>query len=55
MRAIFTSWPLVKSKGVAAEVAREVADATPRVGVTSVGLVEKTKLVEVVPVAPAAL
>ena len=34
---------MVKSKGEAAEVAKEVAEATPRVGVTKVGLVAKTK------------
>ena len=33
----------------------DVAVATPRTGVTRVGLVEKTKLVEVVPVVPAAV
>ena len=38
-----------------AEVVRLVAEATPSVGVTRVGLVEKTRLVEVVPVAPAAV
>ena len=38
-----------------AEVAREVPVAAPRTGVTKVGLVEKTKLVDVVPVAPAAV
>ncbi len=32
----------------------EVAVATPKVGVTKVGLVEKTKFVEVVPVVPVA-
>ncbi len=32
----------------------EVAEATPKVGVIKVGEVENTKLVEVVPVAPAA-
>ena len=32
-----------------------VADATPSVGVTSVGLVENTRLVLVVPVAPVAV
>jgi len=32
-----------------------VADATPRTGVTSVGEVENTRLVDVVPVDPAAL
>ncbi len=42
VRAIFTSCPLVNSRGVAAEVAREVAEAAPRMGVTNVGLVEKT-------------
>ena len=31
-----------------------VADATPKVGVTNVGEVEKTTLVEVVPVVPVA-
>lgn len=53
--AIVTSWPFVKSKGDAAEVARDVADATPRTGVTRVGEVENTRLVEVVPVDPAAV
>ena len=32
-----------------------VTEATPRVGVTNVGLVEKTRLVDVVPVAPEAV
>lgn len=49
-----TSCPFVKRSGVAADVAREVALATPSTGVTSVGDVEKTRFVEVVPVAPAA-
>jgi hypothetical protein len=39
---------------VAPPRASEVAAATPRTGVTSVGDVEKTRLVEVVPVVPAA-
>ncbi len=55
VKATVTSWPLVKSSGEAAEVAREVAEATPKVGVTKVGEVEKTKLVLVVPVDPAAV
>ena len=47
VRATFTSCPLVRRKGVAAEVAREVAEATPRVGVTKVGEVFITKVVPV--------
>jgi hypothetical protein len=39
VRAIVTSLPLVKSSGEAAEVASEVAEATPIVGVVRVGLV----------------
>jgi hypothetical protein len=35
-----TNCPLVNNKGLAAEVAREVAEAAPRIGVTRVGLVE---------------
>ena len=49
-----TSCPFVSSKGIAAEVAREVAEATPKVGVTRVGDVEKTMFVVVVPVVPVA-
>ena len=55
VRATFTSCPLVRRKGVAAEVAREVAEATPKIGVVRAGEVEKTKLVLVVPVAPLAV
>ena len=40
---------------VSATLLIDVAEATPRTGVTSVGLVENTRLVEVVPVAPAAV
>ena len=55
VRAMVANCPLVKRSGEAAEVAREVAEATPRVGVTKVGLVLKTRLVDVVPVDPAAV
>jgi hypothetical protein len=45
--------PVVSGKPVAFV---SVADCgVPRIGVTSVGLVENTKLVDVVPVAPAAV
>jgi len=46
VKAMLTSWPLVKSRGVAAEVARDVADATPKTGVTKVGVLAKTKAPE---------
>ena len=49
VKAMLTACALVKINGVAAEVAREVAEATPRVGVTRVGLVFITN-VEPVPV-----
>ena len=55
VRAMVANCPLVSKKGEAAEVAREVAEATPKVGVTKVGLVLKTRLVDVVPVDPAAV
>ena len=41
------NWPLVRSSGEAAEVAREVAEATPKTGVTKVGEVLTTKVVPV--------
>ena len=47
VRATFTSCPLVRSSGVAAEVASEVAEATPKTGVTKVGEVFITKVVPV--------
>ena len=47
--------PAVWVKMFWAEVAREVPVAAPRTGVIKVGEVEKTKLVDVVPVVPAAV
>ncbi len=41
VRAILTNCPFVKSRGVAAEVAIDVADATPSEGVTNTGEVAK--------------
>src|SRR3989338_3540710 len=41
------NWPLVRSSGEAAEVASEVAEATPKTGVTKVGEVFMTKVVPV--------
>ena len=38
---------MVKSNGIAAEVAREVAEATPKVGVTKTGEVFMAKVVPV--------
>ncbi len=53
-RAMSGGVPAVAVKMFCAEVVKEVAVATPRVGVVSTGDVEKTRLVEVVPVVPAA-
>ena len=47
VRATDTNCPLVSSSGDAAEVARLVALATPKMGVTKVGLVSTTNLVPV--------
>ena len=38
------NWPLVKRNGEAADVANDVAEATPKTGVTSVGEVAKTAI-----------
>ncbi len=53
-RAMSGGVPAVAVKMSCAEVVKDVAEATPRVGVVSTGDVEKTRLVEVVPVVPAA-
>ena len=42
VRAILTACPFVRINGVAADVARDVAEATPRVGVVRTGEVAKT-------------
>ena len=54
VKATLTSCPLVRRKGIAAEVASDVAEATPRVGVVRIGEVENTRLVVFVPVVPVA-
>jgi hypothetical protein len=47
VRATDTNCPLVSNSGDAAEVASDVAEATPRIGVTRVGLVSTTNFVPV--------
>src|SRR3989338_7445129 len=54
-RRIKGAVPAVWVKMFWAEVAREVPVATPKTGVTKVGEVENTRLVDVVPVVPPAV
>ena len=43
VKAMLTNWSCVRRNGMSAEVAREVDEATPRTGVTNVGVSAKTK------------
>ena len=47
VRAIVANCPLVRRRGDAAEVASEVAEATPKIGVINVGEVSTTNFVPV--------
>jgi hypothetical protein len=54
LKVAFETCPAVRLEAVPEALVRTTADGVPRSGVTKVGEVEKTRLVEVVPVVPVA-